>query len=91
MAYVIVDGKKVDIKKGQNFMDIEEEAGIPFACRAGVCQTCAVTVKKGEEFLPALNDNEEMMGAEGNHRLGCQLSCESDDPNAQIEVEIGWI
>lgn len=91
MAYVIIDGKKVLLKKGQNFMDIEEEAGVPFACRAGVCQTCAITIKKGEEHLPELNDNEEMMGAEGNHRLACQLSCQTDDEAAEIEVELGWV
>lgn len=91
MAYVVVEGKKIPFEKGQNFMDIEEEAGIPFACRAGVCQTCAVTVQKGEEHLPELNDNEEMMGAEGNHRLGCQLTCQTDDKDAEIEIELGWV
>ena len=71
-------------------MDIEEEAEIPFACRAGVCQTCAVTIKKGKANLPPINDNEMMMGAEGAHRLACQLTCQSDDPSAEIEAEVGW-
>lgn len=88
MAFVIIDGKKIEIAQGQSFMDIEEAAEIPFACRAGVCQTCAVTIKSGDEKLPALNDNEMMMGAEGAHRLACQLSCTSGD--AEVEIELGW-
>jgi len=72
-------------------MDIEEAAEIPFACRSGVCQTCAVTVKKGGEHLPKLNDNEEMMGAQGAHRLACQMNCLTDDPNVEIEIEVGWV
>lgn len=91
MAYLITNGKKIPIANGQNFMDLEEEAQIPFACRSGVCQTCAVTINKGEEYLPAINDNEMMMGGEGNHRLACQLHCETDNPDAEIEFEEGWV
>jgi len=90
MAYVIIDDKKIKLAKGQNFMDIEEESGVPFACRAGVCQTCAVTIHSGEEHLSELNDNEEMMGAEGNHRLACQATCLTDD-EVEIKAESGWL
>ncbi|MBT6068487.1 2Fe-2S iron-sulfur cluster binding domain-containing protein [Candidatus Peregrinibacteria bacterium] len=91
MAYVIIDGKKVPIQKGQNLMDIEDEISVPFACRSGVCQACAVTMKKGEENCSRLNENEEMMGAEGSHRLGCQVVCCKDGDEVEIELEAGWV
>ena len=91
MVKVRYKGQIHDIPKGSKLPDLEDQIPIPYACYVGACQTCACKVKSGGEFISGINENEEMMGAEGNKRLACQIEFNESAPvDAIVELEAGW-
>ncbi len=91
MPKVKFKDKIVNLKKGEKLPDHEDEIAIPYACYVGACQTCACQVVSGEENIKPINENEEMMGAEGNNRLACQIEFNDDvSDEATLEIVDGW-
>jgi len=54
--------------------EICEEAGVPFACTEGVCGTCVIEIKEGQENLTDPTEEEEDFLGTGvlDERLACQ-------------------
>lgn len=91
MVKVRYKGEIYDIPKGAKLTDLEDKIDIPYACYVGACQTCACHINSGEEFVSPLNPNEEMMGAEGQNRLGCQIEfLDEAGDDAIVELDQGW-
>ena len=77
MATLIIDGEETQIPDNSLIMDACEDAGVPFACRAGICATCVITVTEGMENLEPRTEAEEDMGLADDQRLGCQAIIKS--------------
>lgn len=76
MAKLIFDttGDSVELPDGSKIAEVCEEAGVPFACTEGVCGTCVIEIKEGNEHLsPPTQEEEDFLG-EGctGERLACQ-------------------
>jgi ferredoxin len=76
MATLLFDqtGEEVDLPDDSSIAEACEEAGVPFACTEGVCGTCVIEVKEGNENLtPPTQEEEDFLG-EGTRyeRLACQ-------------------
>lgn len=76
MAKVIFDhnGEQLELPDGSLIAETCEEAGVPFACTEGVCGTCVIEVKEGQENLSKPTQEEEDFLGEGtcDERLACQ-------------------
>jgi ferredoxin len=72
-----------------DLVDDREGAGLPLSCRGGNCGICRVHVLRGAELLePATARERETLHfarADGDERLGCQLSLRVD---ARGELEL---
>ncbi len=79
MAKIIFsdDGKKVEIKNGEQIKDACEKLGVPFSCTQGICGTCMIDVVEGQENLSELTQEEKDMGRDKAHRLACQCKIKS--------------
>lgn len=78
MAKLIFDhnGEQLELSDGSAIAEMCEEAGVPFACTEGVCGTCVIEVKEGQENLSKPTQEEEDFLGEGNcdERLACQCN-----------------
>jgi len=74
MAKIIIDNIEYEVEDGSRIDAICEQAGIPFSCNSGVCGTCQIEVLEGADNLGELNQEENDLGMDRNHRLGCQCS-----------------
>lgn len=76
MAKLIFEhtGEEINLDDGAPIADACEEAGVPFACTEGVCGTCVIEVKEGQENLSDPTQEEEDFLGEGtrDERLACQ-------------------
>lgn len=76
MAKLIFDqsGEEVELPDDSPIAEACEEAGVPFACSEGVCGTCVIEIKEGEENLsPLTQEEEDFLGTTAhNERLACQ-------------------
>lgn len=76
MAKLIFDhnGDEVELQDGEAIATACEEAGVPFACTEGVCGTCVIEIKEGQENLNTpTQEEEDFLGAGTcNERLACQ-------------------
>lgn len=76
MAKLIFDhnGEEFDLPDDSKIIEICEEAGVPFACTEGVCGTCVIEIKEGNENLsPPTTEEEDFLGCNPCHeRLACQ-------------------
>ena len=72
MAKLIIDNIEYDIPDGTSIAEICEKSGIPFSCNSGVCGTCQVEVLEGQNNLGELNQEEQDLAMDRNHRLSCQ-------------------
>jgi len=72
MAKLIIDGAEHEIPDGSPIDALCEQEGIPFSCNSGVCGTCQIEVLEGQENLCDLNQEEQDLGMDRNHRLSCQ-------------------
>lgn len=68
------NGEEIDLPDNSPIAEPCEEAGVPFACTEGVCGTCVIEVKEGEENLSEPTQEEKDFLGEGttNERLACQ-------------------
>ncbi len=74
MAKLIIDNIEYVVADGKQIAEACETAGIPFSCNSGVCGTCQIELLEGADNLGPLNKEEEELGMDRNHRLGCQCS-----------------
>ncbi len=72
MAKLFIDNIEYDVADGTQIAEVAEKAGIPFSCNSGVCATCQIEVREGEENLGELNQEEKDLGMDRIHRLSCQ-------------------
>lgn len=77
MAKLIIDNIEYEIEDGKQIAEFCEKSGIPFSCNSGVCGTCQIEVKEGADNLNELNQEENDLGMDRNHRLGCQCIIKS--------------
>lgn len=72
MAKLFIDNIEYEVADGTQIAEVAEKAGIPFSCNSGVCATCQIEVREGEENLGELNQEEKDLGMDRIHRLSCQ-------------------
>lgn len=76
MAKLIFDHNEEEVELEDNSPIAEacEEAGVPFACTEGVCGTCVIEVKEGQENLSdPTQEEEDFLGCgTRDERLACQ-------------------
>lgn len=76
MAKLIFDhnDEEIDLPDDATIAEVCEEAGVPFACTEGVCGTCVIEVKEGQENLSEPTQEEKDFLGEGtcDERLACQ-------------------
>ncbi len=72
MAKLIFNRKEVLVPDREPIKEYARELGVPFGCEHGVCGTCQIDILSGAENLNALNEPEEDMGRDREHRLACQ-------------------
>lgn len=72
MAKLAYNGKEIEVKDGEAIKEYARELGVSFGCEHGVCGTCQIDIVSGEENLNELNEAEEDMGRDREHRLACQ-------------------
>lgn len=81
MAKLLFDhsGEEVELPDGSAVAAACEEAGVPFACTEGICGTCVIEIKMGEENLsPPTQEEEDFLGAGCcKERLACQCRIKS--------------
>ena len=78
-------GKSTEAEVGEWMYDVADrcDSGVPFACKAGACGTCATEVLEGDETLPKRTARElRTLGELGvdsqRHRLPCLLEVGGD-------------
>ena len=66
--------EEVELEDDSPISEACEEAGVPFACTEGVCGTCVIEIKEGQENLtPPTKEEEDFLGEGTCHeRLACQ-------------------
>ena len=72
MTKLIIDNTEHEIPDGAQIAEICEKSGVPFSCNSGVCGTCQIEILEGQENLGELNQEEQDLGMDRNHRLSCQ-------------------
>ncbi len=84
MAKLILNNDEVEIEDDSVLKDLCEEAGVPFACTEGICGTCVIEVKEGNENLSELTQEEiDFLGETEEERLACQ--CRIKQGTVKIE------
>lgn len=80
MAKLVIENtqEEIELEDGSEIAEACEEAGVPFACTEGVCGTCVIEIKEGEENLSKPTQEEEDFLGEGtcDERLACQCKIE---------------
>ena len=74
MAKLIIDGVEHELPDGSKTDETCEKAGIPFSCNSGVCGTYQIEIIEGADNLTELNQEENALGMDRNHRLSCQCT-----------------
>ncbi len=77
MAKLIIDNLEHEIPDNSPIAEICEKAGIPFSCNSGVCGTCQIEIRDGQDNLGDLNQEESELGMDRNNRLSCQCLIKS--------------
>ena len=75
MAKIISEnsGKAAEIADGDPIKYIcEDELGVMFGCKQGMCGTCRIHIVEGMENLFEKNDRENDMSLDEDERLTCQ-------------------
>ncbi|HRD55750.1 MAG TPA: 2Fe-2S iron-sulfur cluster-binding protein [Parachlamydiaceae bacterium] len=76
MAKLIFDHneEEVELPDDSPIAEACEEAGVPFACTEGVCGTCVIEIKEGQENLnPPTQEEKDFLGdGTEDERLACQ-------------------
>lgn len=64
---------EAELEEGCSIKSFCEENGVPFACEEGICGTCIVEVKEGNENLSPMTQEEiDFLGEQDKERLACQ-------------------
>ena len=64
---------EAELEDGAAIKGFCEENGVPFACEEGICGTCIVEVKEGQENLNPMTQEEiDFLGEQQCERLACQ-------------------
>lgn len=79
MAKIKTAEQELELPDGSPIKETCRELGVPFGCESGLCATCEVEVIEGYDNLGLLNEREQEMGLEGNHRLCCQCVISSGE------------
>lgn len=80
MTSIELGTKKIELKDNSPIQKAAEELGIPFSCKEGVCGSCLIKVKSGEDNLSDLNGAEKAYGLSGKkERLACQAKIKKGD------------
>ena len=66
--------EEVELPDDSPIAEACEDAGVPFACTEGVCGTCVIEIKEGQENLSEPTQEEKDFLGEGtcHERLACQ-------------------
>lgn len=73
MAKLVLGDDELELDDGAPIKEACEEAGVPFACTEGVCGTCVIEVKEGNENLTEMTQEElDFLGETDEERLACQ-------------------
>ena len=74
MAKIVINNEpEQEIANGSPIKAYCEENGVPFACEEGICGTCIVEVKEGNENLSSMTQEEiDFLGEQDKERLACQ-------------------
>lgn len=76
MAKLIFEdsGDEVELPENSPIAEACEQAGVPFACTEGVCGTCVIEIKEGNENLSKpTQEEEDFLGPSPcRERLACQ-------------------
>ena len=66
--------EEVELPDDSRIQEACEEGGVPFACTEGVCGTCVIEIKEGQENLSPPTPEEGDFLGEGclDERLACQ-------------------
>lgn len=83
MPNLIRQEQSIKLLENENLAKAAEELGIPFSCHTGICGMCSINIRKGEENLSSLTENEEDLGMCKGMRLACQ--CKIKSGNVEIE------
>lgn len=83
MAKLKFNEKIMELDEGTAIKEAAEVLGVPFSCENGVCCTCLIEIKKGEENLSELTPAEIDNGLDKKHRLACQVKIKEGD----VEIE----
>lgn len=78
------NNEELDLPDGSLIAEACEEAGVPFACTEGVCGTCVIEVKEGQQNLSDPTQEEKDFLGDGtcDERLACQ--CKIKQGNVRI-------
>ncbi len=80
----IADNIEVEAEEGKLLREVcqDNDMTIPFGCENGLCGTCLVSVKEGEDNLSEKTDIEketlEAILAYEDQRLACQCKVQGD-------------
>lgn len=72
MAKIISDYQEIEIKDGDEIIEVCERLGVPFACYQGSCGICKIRILEGIKNLSSLTDMERSFGLDDDERLACQ-------------------
>ncbi len=56
-----------------------KDLGILFGCENGICRTCEIKIKKGQENLNSPTSEEKAHLLPDGHRLACQCTLKKGD------------
>ncbi len=76
------------VEDGSELREVcENNFGIPFGCKDGICGTCRIRVSEGSENLSPKNEKEEdLLPGKPNERLACQTQIKS----GHVEMDDGY-
>lgn len=78
------DNAALDVADGALLREVAQknDLSIPFGCENGICGTCLITIKDGQEHIsPQTEQEKETLGtlmAQSNQRLACQCKVSGD-------------
>jgi ferredoxin len=94
MAIVTFASDKITIETPDGseicFVADKAKASLPFDCYEGVCETCRVLVKEGEESLSEVNDQEKYTLGEEKIAQGFRLGCQIKVKSGNVILKNGW-
>ena len=85
MPKITLNGKEIEVPKGENPYSKFEELGVDFSCFNGICGTCKMKVLKGMENINSKTEMEEEFPLDDDERLACQCHELKGDVEAEYD------